>query len=72
VYSSNDESSYVLRLVVLVTGQETSTRVTVRAQAQHCPPHTTVFDRCTATPGKVIPESVQEKIDAVAHRIAEG
>ena len=70
VHSSSDESSFVYRLVVFVDDNGESSAVTVRAESQHCPPHTTVFDRCTSAAGKILPKSVQEKIDAVGATLA--
>lgn len=66
VYSTTDSNSYVYRLVVLVDENNGESLVKVGAEAQNCPPDSTVFDRCESAPGKVIPKVVQSKIDAVS------
>lgn len=66
VYSTNDTYAYVYRLVVFVEERGGKSDVSVRAEAQQCPPDTTVFDRCETAPGKIVPKAVQSKIDTVS------
>jgi uncharacterized lipoprotein len=70
VHTSTDDSAYLYRLVVFVDEAGGQSSVTVRAETQNCPPNVTVFDRCTQNPGRIVPKSVQAKIEAVSARLA--